>query len=283
MSLKSNVTEGEEAIPDERLPTKARRSAPSSSQLIEKVAALIEHLAERGASKAADISTAIDEPRSSVYRLLRYLDNVGWIIPGRASGSWELSIQLFRLGSRTVNRLDFTRAVRPLLEELHEQSGQTVYLCVTNQLEAVCIDRIEGLHVASLELRLGGSLPLHLGAAPMALLAFAPKALQTRWENFAREFGALDHSPRPQALLDVLERIERVRELGYSISDEDVTTGIGSVGAPIFDHTGATVAAVSISGLVDQILGPKSRAVEQVVRTARMASEVLGHVAVIDD
>jgi DNA-binding IclR family transcriptional regulator len=282
MVINSDLME-EETIADKKQAAKARSSAPSSSQLIEKVAALIEHLAEHGASKAADISVAIDEPRSSVYRLLRYLDNVGWIIPGRSSGSWELSVQLFRLGSRAVNRLDFTRAVRPLLEELHERSGQTVYLCVTNQLEAVCIDRIEGLHVTSLELRLGGSLPLHLGAAPMALLAFAPKELRARWENFAREFGASSHSSRPQSLLEVLERIESVQELGYSISDEDVTIGISSVGAPVFDHTGATVAAVSISGLTDQILGPGSHAVEQVVRTARMASEVLGHVFVTED
>ncbi len=111
--------------------TSARGSGQSSSQLIAKVAALIEFLASEGASTAAEVSTAIDEPRSSVYRLLRYLADVGWIIPGKRAGSWELSVQLFRLGSRAVNRLDFTRVVRPYLSRSCTRSQGRPSICAS--------------------------------------------------------------------------------------------------------------------------------------------------------
>ena len=70
-----------------------------------------------------------------------------------------------------VARFDERQAALPHMEHLHDMTGETVFLCVRRGLRAVCIERIEGSHVVSLALRLGGSLPLHAGAAPRALLA----------------------------------------------------------------------------------------------------------------
>ncbi len=139
----------------------------------------------------------------------------------------------------------------------------------------MCIDRIDGVHVTSLELRLGGSLPLHVGAAPVALLAYAPKEVRQRWETWATSFD-LQPTRKNESVPDVLARLETIRRSGHSISNEDVTAGISSVGAPIFDHTGSAVAAISMSGLTDQILGDGTHAIEQVTRTATLASMALG-------
>ncbi len=47
--------------------------------------------------------------------------------------------------------------------------------------------------------------------------------------------------------------VERVR--GYTISDGDVTAGIASLGPPIRDASGSVIAALSVSGLRDEVLG----------------------------
>ena len=49
------------------------------------------------------------------------------------------------------------------MDELHRALEETVYLVIRRHDEAVCIDRIEGLHIRAMALQLGGSLPLHLG------------------------------------------------------------------------------------------------------------------------
>ena len=49
--------------------------------------------------------------------------------------------------------------------------------------------------------------------------------------------------------------LAEVRAKGYAVSDEDVTLGIAALGTPIFDHTGAIRAALSISGVRPAILG----------------------------
>jgi IclR family acetate operon transcriptional repressor len=46
----------------------------------------------------------------------------------------------------------------------------------------------------------------------------------------------------------VREELERVRRLGYSLDDEERTSGVVCIGAPIRDQSWVTIAAVSISG-----------------------------------
>ena len=71
-----------------------------------------------------------------------------------------------RLGAAVIERLDERQAALPVMERIHEATGETVFLLVRRGDDAVCIERLEGLRVQSLALRLGGSLPLHVGAGP---------------------------------------------------------------------------------------------------------------------
>ena len=89
-----------------------------------------------------------------------------------------------RLGAAVVERLDERQAALPVMERIHERVGETVFLLVRRGRNAVCIERLEGLRVQSLALRLGGSLPLHAGAGPRALLAWEPEA---EWEEYVDE------------------------------------------------------------------------------------------------
>jgi DNA-binding IclR family transcriptional regulator len=76
----------------------------------------------------------------------------------------------------------------------------------------------------------------------------------------------------------LFEELERSVEDGYVISDEDVTHGIASLGAPVFDYSGNVRAAVSIGGmrqfLLEQI---RDEAIGLVVRGAREISTALGY------
>jgi DNA-binding IclR family transcriptional regulator len=246
-------------------------------QLIHKVAALLETLGRHDELTPAELAELMGEPRSSVYRLLRTLADIGWVDEGSARGTWRLGLQLFRLSSNAVARMDVRRFARPHMERLHKVTEQTVFLCIRQDWDAVCIDRIEGLRVASLALRVGGSLPLHLGAAPMALLAFADEDVRATWRALADESrlaGYTDASVRTPGL--VAERCLEIRRRGYAVSDGDVTPGIGAIGAPVFDHNGSVVAALSVSGLRDFIFPEDSSVLEETLAAARAISRSLG-------
>ena len=245
--------------------------------VLNKVVALLNVLARDGELTAAEIAKTSGEPRSSVYRLLGSLNDLDFVEPGTRRGTFRLGLGLLRLGSAVIERFNVRQAALPAMEALHQRTGETVFLCVRRDFEAVCVERLEGERVQSLALRLGGSMPLHVGGAPLVLLAFEPAEF---WERYV---AASDLAPLvPGAGRDeddLLAELERIRERGVAISDEDITPGIAAVGAPLLGHDGRIQGALSISGTKPMILGDQLEVtIELVADAARTASRAMGYV-----
>jgi len=249
----------------------------SSVQVLRKVALILDRLAEEGEVSAARLADLVDEPRSTVYRLLTSLQALEYVEPGAQRGTYRLGLALLRLGTAVVSRFDERQAALPVMERLHDVTGETVFLCIRRGHEAVCIERIDGRWVQSMALRLGGALPLHVGAAPRALLAAEPRE---QWEAYlARDGGLAAWTPNtPSTRRALFAALEQVRETGVAISDEDVVLGMAAVGAVILDHRGAVCSAVSISGPRPSILGAREAAsVELIASAAAEISRALGY------
>lgn len=245
--------------------------------VIGKATSLLDRLAADGEASAAQLSDALGEPRTTVYRLIRALERAGFVEPAGPVGRYRLGLKLFRLGGTVVARFDERQAALPHMEELHAATGETVFLCIRRDLEAVCIERIEGSRAVSLALTLGGVLPLHAGAAPRVLLAEQPRTVWQEYHQAARRLSTLA-PPLPARAGDLFAELNAVRRTGFAISDEDVTVGIAAIGAPVRDHRGAVTAALSISGVRPAILGrERARMIKLVVDAAASVSTSLGY------
>jgi DNA-binding IclR family transcriptional regulator len=164
----------------------------------------------------------------------------------------------------------------PALRDLVSTIGVTSFLCVRRNARAVCLERIDGFAVQSLAMQLGSSLPLYAGAAPRVLLAFLPAAERDAvMRDNGEQLNGDPVRPSPAALSS---DVGAIRAAGYAISDGDVTSGIGALGAPVFNHRGEVEGAISISGLRDQLLGPAvmTRNIRLLLAAASAASAALG-------
>lgn len=236
---------------------------------------LLEQLAEEREATPRRLAELIEEPRTTTYRLLRSLEALDLVEPGSQRGTYRLGWKLMRLGAAVVERLDERQAALPVMERIHDRVGETVFLLVRRGRNAVCIERLEGLRVQSLALRLGGSLPLHAGAGPRALLAWEP---EVEWEEYADEGLEALADEVPPSAEELFDELRETRERGYAVSDEDVTPGIASLGAPILDYTGAVRAALSIGGMKSLVLGARrDEFVGLLVDGARDISRTLGY------
>jgi DNA-binding IclR family transcriptional regulator len=230
----------------------------NSIQVLGKAALLLDRLAEEEELGAARLAELIGEPRSTVYRLLANLQQLELVEAGTRRGAYRLGLKLFRLGSSVVARFDERQAAFPVMERIHEATEETVFLCIRRGYEAVCIERIDGRWVQSMALRLGGSLPLHVGAAPRVLLAYEARDF---WDEYLAHGPLAAPTPNtPTGRKQLVRELERVLETGSAFSDEDVVLGIAAVGAPIFDHRGSIRAALSMSGHRPAILGEQADA-----------------------
>lgn len=246
-----------------------------SVEVVTKVVSILNQMLERGPMSAAALAEQIHEPRSTVYRLLRSLQQVGLIEPAPQRGMFQLGLHLFRLGSAAVSRFDERQVALPVMESMHAETGETIYMLVRHGMQAVCIERIEGKRVQLLATRLGGTNPLHVGAAPRLLLAAQSEAF---WEQYLQS-GPLVATTEKTLVKpkELLARLRKIRKQGYEISDGDFTAGIAAIGAPVFDFSGKVRAALSISGTCPAILGDKRRLIDLVVESASQVSHALGY------
>ncbi len=225
----------------------------ASLGLVRKSVELLDQLAAEREATAAQLAERMGEPRSSIYRLLGSLQTLDMVEPGSRRGTFRLGFHLLRLGSAVVSRFDERQVALPVMERIHEETGETVFFCLRREDEAVCIERLDGRRVQTLALQLGGSLPLHLGAAPRALLAFEDPQFQADYLERARYERLTPTSPASKTA--VAKLLEETRKTGVAVSDEDVTVGVASLGVPVLDYRGTVRGALSISGVRPAILG----------------------------
>jgi DNA-binding IclR family transcriptional regulator len=232
-------------------------------------------LAEHDSLKAADIAHRLDEPRSSVYRLLRTLRDLGYVRSARR-GEFSLGMRLFQLGSQVAARFSVRQAALHSMEPLHEATGATILLFIHRDERAVCIERLDGRWVRFEIVDVGESLPLHTGAAPRTLLAFARDEVIDHYLENARLEAMTDRSPTTPR--EVRELLAEIRARGYAVSDQDLVLGVASIAAPVRDHTGAVVAAISYSDIAETLLGGgrRGRSIDMVVAASHEASLRLG-------
>ncbi|SDB80555.1 transcriptional regulator, IclR family [Raineyella antarctica] len=243
-------------------------------ELLSKADAVLRALERGGSLSTSELADATGEPLSSMYRLLSHLVAIGWVDKGASRATYRLGLYVLEVGGVCDDRLDLLATARPELVRLRDDSGVTVFLHVPRGTGAVCVDRLAGRGVRSLKQILGGTLPLYAGAGPRALLAQLPPAEAAEVLQAFETAARTDSSIPPRSELEHGMRRDAAR--GYAVSDGDVTPGVAALGAPVFDHRGELTAAISISGIRQQILGDESEMSRLVTTAAQRVSAGLG-------
>jgi DNA-binding IclR family transcriptional regulator len=240
-------------------------------QSVIKSFALVEALVEAGEASAATLADELGEPRSSVYRMLATLQQIGVVEPGSRRGLHRPGLGLVRLGGSVLTRFDERQLLLPVMESLRAETKETVHLALRRGYQAVFIERLQGESTHALAIKLGGVLPLHVGASPRALLAFEPNHF---WdEYFATTPIEARTQSAPATEADVREILLEIRRTGISISDGDVVPGVATVGAPVFDHRGVVRAAIAFN-LLPEALRADHAGWAELARTASAAASL---------
>jgi IclR family acetate operon transcriptional repressor len=183
---------------------------------------------------------------STVHRLLVNLVCHGFVEEAPGSGGYQLSFKVLRMGLRVLDRLDFRLVARPLLRELNQQTKETVYLAILRETRAISIEKFGSPQPVGLDARLGGVMPLHCTGVGKALLAYQSGDLLNQ---IARTPGFPRFTPHTiTSLANLRKELERIREQGYALDQEEAVEGLRCVAGPVFDHTGPVIAAFSVAG-----------------------------------
>lgn len=243
-------------------------------RVLVKAMAVLDLLAESSEQMSlGDIAARLDLNKSTCYRILTTLATEDFV-ERPSPGTYRLGVGAFRIGSAMARRMGVRDRALPAMQELYRATGETVFLLVPRGDEAVCVERLDGRYAASHTLRVGGVLPLHLGAGPRLLLASLPAEQVEAYlaGAFQRRVAApgIDEG-------ELRAQITAIHRDGYALSEDDVELGVTALGAPVRDHTGTVVAALSLSGLSAHLpAGERDEQVRTLFAAAEAASRALG-------
>jgi IclR family KDG regulon transcriptional repressor len=236
---------------------------------------VLERLSRQRNSRLEDLSRDIKLANPTVYRFLLTLQRLGYV--RRVEGDrWAITLKLFKVGSQALDHLDLHSAARPIAEELSEELGETVHMGVLEGNSAIYILKIESRYTIRIFSRVGRHIPLYCTTIGKNLLAFAQEKDRESALKGIRFQAFTKKTLTTRAAL--YAELERVREQGFALDDEEHEEGIHCIGAPIFDHTGAVVATISVSWPGFRYdSGPEGEKIDHVKAAAGRISAFLGY------
>ncbi len=251
------------------------RRPPYAAPAVEAALSILETLGTVHELGVTDLAKKLGLGKSSVYRLLATLGRRGYVEKNPQSERYRLTYRLFAVASLAADRFGLREAAHPVMERLVFRSGETVNLGVLDGVRVLNLHTVESRQPLRLHLQVEGGAPAHATALGKVLLAaLEPEEVARRLQG--RRMDRL--TPRTIGDRRSLWRaLAKAREQGFAIDDEECSLGLRCVAAPILDHRGLVVAALSISGPGQRLPAPVlSRLAEDVQVAAREISERLG-------
>jgi DNA-binding IclR family transcriptional regulator len=231
--------------------------------VLEKLAATPE-----GAS-VTDLAGALALDKGYLHRLLRTLEQRGYVEQDPTSKAFRATVKLVALASVILHNLDVLSAAPPVMRRLLESTGETVHLARRVAGGGVYVAQARPSARISVETDIGSQPQLHCSATGKALLAFSgPEELRSLLKEPFERF-----TPRTLTGFAELETdLARARARGYAVDDGEGSEDLRCVAAPIFDMTGKVMACLGMSGPMSRL--SRQRLDELGLEVAAAAAEV---------
>lgn len=219
---------------------------------------------------APELARRLNLPRTTVFRLLSTLESMGFVERVDGGRDYRLGVAVLRLGFEYLASLELTNLGRPVLERLCEQIQLPCNLVVRDHQSIVYVAKISPPTPFASSVTVGTRLPAHATVLGHILLSELTLAeLQDLYPGGRLE-RYTEHTPVDVAQL--FEACQRTRLQGYALSEGFFEPTISTVAAPVFGHTGRTVAALGTTVMAARF--EKGRAPEMIEQVKAAAADL---------
>lgn len=204
-------------------------------------------------------------PKTSVYRMLMSLEDMGFLEKG-ADSKYRLGLLFLKFGHLVSTRLDIRMIAYPIMIELHNDVKEAINLIIREGNEAIYIEKIDTKQKVRLYTAIGRRSPLYAGACSRSILSFLPdseiKAYIESTELIPFANGTITDKQ------ELYETVQQSRSEGCTVSHSELENFTSAVAAPIFNHNGEVMAGISIAGMEANYQGENAEILKEKVKKA---------------
>src|SRR5258708_2631284 len=201
-------------------------------QVLHKTLDILERLKERGGGvRLADLSRTVEMPKPTVHRILATLEGRGYL--DRApDGAYRMAKKFFDMRRDEPIEQLVLRAAEPVIEKLVAVCKETVNMGILDAGEVVVIHTLESPQAVRMSSKVGNRRHLHSTALGKVLLSGLPDRDVLR----LIKMKGLPRLTRTTLVTKqaVMGEIQRVREQGFSLDNQENEIEGRCIGAPIF-------------------------------------------------
>ncbi|MEO7130567.1 MAG: IclR family transcriptional regulator [Dermatophilaceae bacterium] len=221
---------------------------------VERAADLLTYFVEADAPDlgVTEIAEGLGLSKAAVHRVLSSLRSSDLIELNEETHRYALGVGAMRLGLAYLRRIDIRRMAHPELVALSRLTGETATLSIRTGMSRAYVDQVTPAREVIMSVGLGESFPLHAGGSSKAFLAFLP---HEEIEDYLTS-GPLEALTSATVVDPVAlrEELDAIRARGWARSNGERKGGAASVAAPVLNHLGAPIAAVSVCGPSERFL-----------------------------
>jgi IclR family transcriptional regulator, pca regulon regulatory protein len=227
----------------------------------------------------SELGREVGLSRSTAHRYVSTLATLGYLQQDDATKKYRLGPRVLDLGFSAIHSMELREISAPHLQRLSDDTGYTVNMAVLDGADIVYVERCRSARVGQraidLNLHVGSRLPAYCTSMGKILLAYLPRperdAMLAELELRQRGPNTLTE---PRSLI---AELERVREAGLAINNEELAYGLRSIAAPVLAQSGAIAAAINLA--VHSSMVSMSELVERLGRPLkRTATEISAHI-----
>jgi len=193
----------------------------------------------------SDVARRTGHSKATVHHVLATLMTRRYVMQDPYTSLYRLGWALYEHGTSVVRDVEFTRAARPFLDRLAEETGESILLGILDDDAVLYLDRGESPSGLRMVANAGRRGPLHATASGKVLLAFTSDA-QLVERVLGKPLPKLTRATITDATA-LRRQLATVRTRGYAVCRQEREIGLCSVAVPLRNYTGMVVGSLALA------------------------------------
>jgi IclR family transcriptional regulator, acetate operon repressor len=220
-----------------------------------------------------EVSTKAIVGKTSAFRILYTLENVGYVEKDETNGKYRLGLGIVSAARKRIAGSSLVQVARPHLKRLRDGFEETINLATLHKNEIVYSEIFESGHSFRMTDSVGSRISWHSTALGKAIAAFLP---EERVKAILQKSPMKKFTPNTiTSQREYLKVLANVKAEGFGLDFEESELGATCIASPIFGAENAIVGALSVSGPTPRIQSKQTKIIQALKVASGAISESL--------